>query len=100
MSKGRKSSYPERPSRAQGHQAPGVALKKPSSEHISGKRQTWLQRDVAAPSGPRPKEATFAGLSYCTSGHTAPALKAFMVKYRGFKVPLHVWGKKGKTAEA
>lgn len=98
MSKGRKSNYPERPSRAQGHQRPGHALKKPSSEHISGKRRTWLQHDVAAPSGPRPKEATFAGLSYCTFGHRAAA--AFLSKYRGFKVPLHVWGKKGKTEAA
>lgn len=88
MSKGRKSEYPERPVRRK--HARG-------SEKGGGKRRSWLE-NVPASKGARVKEkdATL-NIHQCVFGHSNPALSAFLFTTRFFRVPLHVWGKKGRA---
>lgn len=99
MSRGRNSAYPERPIGGRRPSKPGEASKKASSEHISGKRKIWVELPGSRVVKPR-ESFDKLDMNRTIFGHAGPAMVAFLKKYRHNRVPIHVWGKKGKTAEA
>lgn len=83
-----RSEYPERPKKNP----------KKSSASGGGKRRSWLQKAVAGANDRKEKEKDAKlDLNGCSFGHTKSVLSAFLAKYRMNKVPLHEWGKKGRT---
>ena len=89
MSKGRRSSYPERPQGGKRPAAPGKGRNKPSSEHISGRRKIWLE--VSKETGPKLAEAHI-DLKLCVIGHSNPSLERFLKQHRHNRVPIRQWG--------
>lgn len=85
-----KADYPFRPERRN---------RPKGSEHISGRRKIRIERPGSCVAkGPR-EIYDKLDLSRCVFGHNPPALKAFMSEYGSFKVPLHIWGKNGRTVD-
>lgn len=64
-----KANYPERPAHGRRPTKPGEARKRPSSEHIHGRRNVWRERaDAPDAKGPR---ITYDKLvpNLCVFGH-------------------------------
>lgn len=96
MSRGRNSSYPERPARP-APKKPSKGKGRPSSEHIAGKRKGTIVKVVAADPTPAKRESVDK-LAFVKSGHNPGNLVAtFMREHILNRVPLHVWGKKGRS---
>lgn len=99
MSKGRNSSYPERPARP-APKKPGKGKGRPSSEHISGKRKGRLVKAVAVDASPAKRESVDK-LAFSIAGHNPDGrLTAFLKEHIFNRVPLHKWGTKGRTESA
>jgi len=96
VSKVRKSSYPERPAGGHRPPKPGEARKRPSSEHIHGRRNVWKEQAEAPASGPRPVyDKVDTKLSII--GHMNKALDRFMKHNRYNRVSLRNWGGRTRT---
>ena len=78
MSKGRKSSYPERPIEGKRPPRPGVARHKQSRSHGGGKRRVWLSQGEVRKG---PVEAKSIDLKGCRYGHSHPDLNAFILQH-------------------
>ncbi len=96
MSKGRSSSYPERPLGGKRPRKPGEARKKPSFALIGGKRKPAFE--IAGLVKPKREPGERLDVNLCVFGHRRA--RKFLSSNRGFKVPLHVWNKHGKTETA
>lgn len=75
------SDYPERPQGGKRPPAPGIKRNKPSSEHVAGRRNGWLEKVVAAPAG-HIARITYDKLdrASCVFGHNNANLQAFLRK--------------------
>jgi len=90
-----KAHYPERPIMGKRPPHPGEARKKPSSEHIHGKRILKKMRaDADLPTGPRPSYDK-VDMKLSVLGHFNVALDRFFKHHRYDKVPIRMWG--GRT---
>jgi len=95
-----KADYPERPVGGRRPKRPGENRKKSSSEHISGRRKPFFVKAVAESAVKQQRESyDKLDLASCIIGHTTPMMSRFLAQHRHNRVPLHQWGKKGRTIE-